>query len=261
MKEQDNVYDDTTRAEETTAVSNHGENMEAEQPASTVPRKFKDVDALVRAYSSLQAEFTRRSQRLKELEKQAENFDREKAHVGDSGVEKLRKNALQHKEENRQFAQFVSETMQKNGQTIKEETPSSEPASQQDQPSVEVALQEESKDNGHTMYEMNDQQGQMPAHGEGRTEGASTWNTGENGRASTVTSEGQPESFEALYERASRNEEVRLKIIGEYLSSLGKPSVPLMAGSVGVLATPPKRAKDISDAGNMALLYFRKPKA
>ena len=31
--------------------------------------KFKSVDALLRAYNSLQAEFTRRSQRLKELEK------------------------------------------------------------------------------------------------------------------------------------------------------------------------------------------------
>ncbi|MBQ9081039.1 MAG: hypothetical protein IJY26_00180 [Clostridia bacterium] len=36
--------------------------------------KFKSVDALLRAYNSLQAEFTRRSQRLKELEKdQAQN--------------------------------------------------------------------------------------------------------------------------------------------------------------------------------------------
>ncbi|MBR7100321.1 MAG: hypothetical protein IKC91_04120 [Clostridia bacterium] len=36
--------------------------------------KFKSVDALLQAYNSLQAEFTRRSQRLKELEKtQAQN--------------------------------------------------------------------------------------------------------------------------------------------------------------------------------------------
>ena len=34
--------------------------------------KFKSVDALLRAYNSLQAEFTRRSQRLKELERERE---------------------------------------------------------------------------------------------------------------------------------------------------------------------------------------------
>ena len=83
MKEQDNVYDDTTRAEDTTAVSK-------EELASTIPSKFKDVDALVRAYSSLQAEFTRRSQRLKELEKKVENVEKEEGVKVDSGVEKLR---------------------------------------------------------------------------------------------------------------------------------------------------------------------------
>lgn len=68
MKEEENVYEETTRSEDTTAVE--------EEKASTVPSKFKDVDALVRAYSSLQAEFTRRSQKLKELEKKLENFER-----------------------------------------------------------------------------------------------------------------------------------------------------------------------------------------
>ena len=61
MKEEENVYEETTRSEDATAVEG--------EKASTVPGKFKDVDALVRAYSSLQAEFTRRSQKLKELEK------------------------------------------------------------------------------------------------------------------------------------------------------------------------------------------------
>ena len=45
------------------------ETAEAERAdAATVPEKFGDVRTLVKAYSELEAEFTRRSQRLKELE-------------------------------------------------------------------------------------------------------------------------------------------------------------------------------------------------
>ena len=40
--------------------------------ATGISGKFKSVDALLRAYNSLQAEFTRRSQRLKELERERE---------------------------------------------------------------------------------------------------------------------------------------------------------------------------------------------
>ena len=40
--------------------------------------KFKDVNALLEAYGALEAEFTRRSQRLKALEKEAENFKAER---------------------------------------------------------------------------------------------------------------------------------------------------------------------------------------
>ena len=39
-----------------------------EKQAPAILKKFKDVDALARAYEALQSEFTRRSQRLKQLE-------------------------------------------------------------------------------------------------------------------------------------------------------------------------------------------------
>lgn len=41
--------------------------------------KFKDVGALVNAYNSLQAEFTKRCQRLKELESKIENSEKTSA--------------------------------------------------------------------------------------------------------------------------------------------------------------------------------------
>ena len=46
---------------------------------SALPPKFRDVSALAEAYNALQAEFTRRCQRLKELEALAENPKQEKS--------------------------------------------------------------------------------------------------------------------------------------------------------------------------------------
>jgi hypothetical protein len=60
-----------------------------------------------------------------------------------------------------------------------------------------------------------------------------------------------------VYERAKADEKVRLKLIGEYLSSLGKSGAPLLCGGAGALATPPQKAKSIHEAGNMALLMFK----
>ncbi len=48
--------------------------------------KFKDLETLLRAYDSLEAEFTRRSQRLKELEREAERTEqRETAQKSSQG--------------------------------------------------------------------------------------------------------------------------------------------------------------------------------
>ena len=68
-------------------------------------------------------------------------------------------------------------------------------------------------------------------------------------------------SSEALYEQVCLDESVRLRIIGEYLTSLGKSNAPIMAGGAGALKTPPRKASCVADAGNMALLYFQKSRA
>lgn len=50
-------------------ITETAEPAEAEETkAATVPEKFRDVKTLIKAYTDLEAEFTRRSQRLKELE-------------------------------------------------------------------------------------------------------------------------------------------------------------------------------------------------
>lgn len=61
-----------------------------------------------------------------------------------------------------------------------------------------------------------------------------------------------------LYEAARRCEGVRLKIVGDYLSSLKGAEAPLMKGGTGTLAVSPAKPKSISEAGNMALRYFKK---
>ena len=51
-------------------ITETADTAEAEtNEAAAVPKKFKDVKTLVKAYEDLEAEFTRRSTRLKELEK------------------------------------------------------------------------------------------------------------------------------------------------------------------------------------------------
>ncbi len=231
MKTEENVYDETTRTEETMAVS--------EERASTVPEKFKDVDALVRAYGSLQAEFTRRSQRLKELERRVENFERGASGVPASGAEKLRKNALARKAETRQFDQFVAEATGIALSEPQENAPVQHPELQEQQPSMIGADGARIEENGGTMAEMN------------ASEAADTAREGEG--------KGDGERVD-LYEQVCRNEEVRLKIVGEYLTSLGRRSAPLMTGGTGLTVTPPQKPRSISEAGNMALLYFKKPK-
>ena len=65
-------------------------------------------------------------------------------------------------------------------------------------------------------------------------------------------------SKERLYELATKNEAVRLQIIGDYLSSLSGSAAPLMRGGKGTMASPVEKAKTISQAGVMALDYFKK---
>ena len=91
MEKKENVYEKTEGTGEGIEMEN-GAKEDCRTSAPTVPTKFKDVDALVRAYEALQSEFTRRSQRLKELERKAENLESEKQnarHFGSVFLERV----------------------------------------------------------------------------------------------------------------------------------------------------------------------------
>ena len=264
MEKEENAYETTEGTEDTTLGRNRVEST-AEKDASAVPEKFKDVDALARAYTALQAEFTRRSQRLKELEKQLDNLNA----AGGSGAEKLRKNARVRKEESERFDHFLAETEKRN---VGEKSSAQEPT--MEQPSMGVGVEK-----GRTMYEMNTipdtektvdrgdgvgvetaideasgQENVSPVSdvGNAQTQGEGKTSVADSGRVET--------DAQNLYAQVCRDENVRLKIIGEYLSSLGRSDAPLMRGGVGTFASPPKKASSIAEAGDMALLYLKKPK-
>ena len=70
------TINENNKANSTADLKATAETEEAERAhAATVPEKFGDVRTLVKAYSELEAEFTRRSQRLKELEQRENKTD------------------------------------------------------------------------------------------------------------------------------------------------------------------------------------------
>ena len=142
------------------------EENKTQDPASGAPDlgKFKNVDALMRAYRELEAEFTRRSQRLKALEEAS-----------------------------------------RTGGTAQPSIPAPDGAPQADLP-----------------------------HG-GAADG------------------------EALYAAVSQHEEIKKRIVGEYLDSLR--SVPLMEGGGAPVRAPARHAATIGEAGSLALGYFRNHKS
>lgn len=247
MENKENVYGETNATEKGTQVrAETGEKTEKGLPQEvlTVAGKFKDVSALVRAYESLQAEFTRRSQRLKELEKLAEN-PKERGTAEGSGAEKLRKNAESRREKRKTFDEFVVNVTEALRQTGPDEEGES---------SVAMAAESADKNAENTAnrqgrIETTVKEGDLQAEGE-RALGA--------GKAAHPSVAGNVPSAEDLYLQASRDEGVRLRIIGEYLASVGKSAPPITAAGAGTLVSPPRKVRSIGDAGAMALQYLKK---
>ncbi len=268
MEKEENIYGKMEGTEEKVVMENGGDACR--ESASAVPSKFKNVDALARAYSALQSEFTRRSQRLKELERKVENLEGETN--GGSGVEKLRKNAQVRKVEMERFDSFVAETERGSAQDCDIKNAESAETVDLEKPTEEQPLKEEKKaentENVATTYEVKPLD-EVPAREENDVGGKAKFEVADSnlkaqaqegeGKASVAGNVSSGTPSETLYAQVCRDEGVRLRIIGEYLSSLGKSSAPLMTGGVGAFTTPPFKAANIAEAGNMALLYFKKP--
>ncbi len=243
MNIKENVGVENNQTEAVAEASVGSREAVPNEETSTVLGKFKNVDALTKAYESLQAEFTRRSQRLRTLEKEVENF---RSLGGESGAEKLRKAANSRREEAKKFDEFVAEvscsTAQEKPTLLQNSFPDEGEGVTPEEGSVKVASGE-----GAAKTPSEDGEGAANSVDYGGM------------LSSAAKSEGEPMTLEELYERATQNEEVRLRIVGEYLSSLGRSGAPVTGASAGLAVTPPTRAKTVGQAGDMALLYFRKP--
>ena len=234
MEEKENVYLSNTQPETGAEAPSSVGSENAVKDVSTVLGKFKDVDALARAYNSLQAEFTRRSQRLKELERETGKRRTDKGDTeadSKAAAEKLRKNAESVREEGKKFSSFVAELEQVGAQPNDD---ASLPDYKIPEENLEVAdaVNEEGTEGTNDAFVQRD-------------------------RSVAVSQEAVVLSKDELFEQANRNEEVRLKIIGEYLTSLKRSDAPLMTGGAGTLAAPPLKAKTLEEAGNMALRFFK----
>ncbi len=261
--EKENVYEQNiTQTEAVACVTEPTKDCGAEKDASTVLGKFKDVGALVRAYENLEAEFTRRSQKLKQLEREAEQFAQGKSGVGvHSGVEKLRENALQRKKQTLEFDKFVADIQTANAcADTKEEIACANSQTMQagTQQDGVADAQAEARQTADPKTQTTDFQTQaLLGQGAEENENASAK---EKARVASVGSYAKSVdlSSDELFVKANANENVRLRIIGEYLSSIGKTAAPLMQGGTGTLAMPPMKPKSFNDAGNMALRFFKK---
>ena len=254
---------------------------------SAAPKKFKDADALARAYGALEAEFTRRSQRIKELEKEVEQWKSGFADSDGSGAEKLRKNAQSRRNAAKEFDRFVNglgkhsenvdereKGLETQSETEMESQGEKQVEKQAGQDEKELALEMKTPDNGlaGTDLEKDERQPLVAAFTAAENAGQvlKTEALGdeseqvkaalqESKAVSSVVGERETLSSDELYTRVCADEKVRLRIIGEYLSSVGKSLPPLTAGGVGAMLAPPIRAKSIADAGSYALQYLKKP--
>ncbi len=263
--EKENVYEQNSQTEAVACAIEPTKESGAEKEASTVLGKFKDVDALIRAYENLEAEFTRRSQKLKQLEREAEKFTQGKEQArACNGVEKLRENALQRRKDALEFDRFIADIQTANACADTQEN-------QNEAVNSADLIKADTRSDGAADAQASAMQTADPKTQAAAVQEQNLWKQeveedGEN--ASTiektrVASVGQYAksvdlSSDELFEKVNADENVRLRIIGEYLSSIGKTAAPLMHGGTGTLAMPPMKPKSFNDAGNMALRFFKK---
>ena len=265
MQQKENVYEGALQTETVACATEPTQKGERAEEVSAVLGKFKDVNALAKAYGALEAEFTRRSQKLKTLERLVENLDEKDGERSVSGVEKLRVSAAQRREEGKRFDDFVAQLETAN--VCAEKTPCDLEEPTKAKKETPKKTQEFPKD---TFVETDEGAQLDVARGSGETDEVRDGEEKELAMALETQKENgvlpveercekAKLSHEQLLEEVRGNERVRLEIIGEYLSSIGKTNAPLTAVGAGVPITPPVRAKTIGDAGAMALRYFKQP--
>ena len=246
MENKENVFVQNEETEQAVLSGKSGAEVGAEEMGSAVFKKFKDVNALARAYGALEAEFTRRSQRLKELERKME--EAQKASSSD---------LLGEAENTSCCGEATACGAEKPDVESDEVGFGSKDLESAVQPSEGCGDGEELVGIGRSSNERNTAEDQISGQGYGESAFLDGGKPSDTVVATNAESVGFRLSDEEIYRMANANEDVRIKIVGEYLSSLKKAGVPLVRGGVGTVATPPSRARSVAEAGDMALRFFQ----
>lgn len=211
-----------------------------------LPPKFKDVSALAEAYNALQAEFTRRCQRLKELEMRAEESSGKASKQSD----------------NKSFSDAVGGVHAADGKdTSVKQTENGIGAGEEAFAEHGEAAADASAGTTDPETEKSDVSGMKNAGSDEAIDDAGNGESEANFAVparKSVEAALTAESPEKKDADEGVDEETRLKIIGEYLDSLRKNAAPLARGGAGTFGTPPAKATSLEEAGAMALRAFRR---
>lgn len=104
------IKDEQTVIETHTAEAEQVVNGEKEEQVSL--GKFKDVKSLIHAYNSLQAEFTKRCQRIKELEGERNSVDKVTAPTESLSEEKERAQGITDEEKEEILKDYLKGVVQ-----------------------------------------------------------------------------------------------------------------------------------------------------
>lgn len=264
---QKTIIEDNVQTPKTCGAAESADAFAEKDFRSALPPKFKDVNALAEAYNALQAEFTRRCQRLKELELRAQKFsetdrkqpDNKPKSDAEGGVHAAvgADKALHYPTDN--GIGTVSDADKENlGAATAEMTFADKDKENQQAEATfgkageNAALQDSAAADEKQTDERNADLKKAVAgiFSVGETAENTLGNTLKNTSGNFGTGGNAAEM--------KIDEQTRLKIIGEYLSSLRKNDAPLLRGGTGTFGTPPVRATSLEEAGAMALRAFKR---
>lgn len=260
---QKTIIEDNVQVPKTCGAAESADAFAEKDFRSALPPKFKDVNALAEAYNALQAEFTRRCQRLKELEMRARKFsetdrkqpDNKPKSDADGGVHAAEGadktlhyptdngvGAVSDPEKETSGAANADMTFEDKDKENREAAVALDKGGENAAFKVAAAADEKQADERNADLKKTVSGNCAAGETAGNAPENTSGNLGAGGNAAEM----------------KIDEETRLKIIGEYLSSLRKNDAPLLRGGAGTFGTPPVRATSLEEAGAMALRAFKR---
>ena len=264
---QKTIIEDNVQVPKTCGAAESADAFAEKDFRSALPPKFKDVNALAEAYNALQAEFTRRCQRLKELEMRARKFSETDRKQPDNKPKSDADGGVHAAEDADKTLHYPTEDGVGTVSDSDKETSGAATADMtfedKDKENAEAAAAL-SKDGENAAFKAATAADEKQADERNADLKKTVSGNCAAGETAGNTPENTPENTSGNLGAGGNaaemkiDEETRLKIIGEYLSSLRKNDAPLLRGGAGTFGTPPVRATSLEEAGAMALRAFKR---